>query len=91
MGYCRIVVRLYDTYTLKDKRRITQSVLSRIRNKFNVSASEIEHLDSKEYFGFGCSMISNSRRIIDSTMNKILSYVERERMLEVVEYEQSYL
>ncbi len=85
------MVRLYDTYTLKDKRRITQSVLSRIRNKFNVSASEIEHLDSKEYFGFGCSMISNSRRIIDSTMNKILSYVERERMLEVVEYEQSYL
>ena len=45
IGICTLDIYLPTTRSLKDKRRIIRSMLERIRNKFNISISELENQD----------------------------------------------
>ena len=41
LGVCRIMLRLPDSASLKDKRQVSRSLTARIRNTFNVAVAEV--------------------------------------------------
>ena len=41
VGACQIDIFINESFSLKDKRRVVNSVKERIRNRFNVSVVEI--------------------------------------------------
>jgi uncharacterized protein YlxP (DUF503 family) len=45
IGVCTIELDI-PAASLKDKRHIIKSVIARLRNKFNISVAEVDHLDS---------------------------------------------
>ena len=45
VGVCRIKLHLPGSQSLKDKRHVIKSLLTRVRNSFNVSICEIEERD----------------------------------------------
>ena len=91
VGICEITIRLHQIKSLKGKRQITQSVVKNLRNKFNVSAAEVDNLDDKTLFGLGLSSVSGSKKVIDRIFNGVLNYLERDRRLDVEKFEQEYL
>ena len=45
IGVCKIDLRIPENETLKGKRMVIQSIISRVRDKFHVSIAEVENGD----------------------------------------------
>jgi len=85
VGVCKLSLRLPENQDLKGKRRVINSLSSRIRNKFNVSVAEVGDNDSWQSAVLGITCVSNSLKHTDEVLNSVVEYVESSREdLEVV-------
>lgn len=80
IGACRISLRLPENHSLKGKRQVIKSVISRLHNKFNVSAAEVDDHDSWQIATIGVACVSNSERHADEVIQNVLDFVRRERL-----------
>ena len=88
VGVCRVVLRIPGNSSLKGKRQIAQSVLSRLHSKFNVSAAEVEQNDSWQTLVLGISCVSNDGRHANSVMSNVVNFITETRPdLELIDYE----
>ena len=70
------VLDLPDIDSLKEKRRVVQSVKTRLQNKFKMSVAEVDLQDSLRYAQLAAALVSNSRQFGESVMHKALAFVE---------------
>ena len=88
VGICKITLRLPENQSLKGKRRVINSLRSRIHNKFNVSIAEVEDNESWQIATLGITCASNSARHVDETISAVVAAIERSREdMEVVDHE----
>lgn len=71
---------------MKSKRFVLSSIKKRIRNKFNVSIAEVENNDKWQRISLGVAMISNERKFLDMTVEKILKLIESDGRMEVLNH-----
>ena len=76
VGTLRIALSLPEANSLKDKRSVLKSMLEGMRNKFNVSAAEIEENDTWRRAVIGIACVSNSQTFSDQVLNKIVDWIE---------------
>ncbi|MFQ5636646.1 MAG: DUF503 domain-containing protein [bacterium] len=86
VGVCRVELFAPESFSLKSKRMITNSIKKKIRNKFNVSVSEVENHDKWQRISLGISMITNERKFIDMTMSEVLKFLDSNVRLEVLNH-----
>ncbi len=82
-GICRLDIILYDSGSLKDRRRILKSITQRIRNKFNVSVSEVGEGDKWQTASIGFSTVSNSAAQVDRVLYEVIRFVETDSRIEI--------
>ena len=75
VSVCRIQLRLPENHSLKGKRQVTKSIITRLQNKFNVSVAEIDHQDLWQLAALGIACVSNHRRHADETMANVVKFV----------------
>ena len=85
VGILTIVLSIPGSDSLKDKRHVVKSILDLARNRFNVSAAEIDHLDSHRSAGLAFACVCNDRAVANSMLDKIRSYVESNPLCEIAE------
>ncbi|MBC8383789.1 MAG: DUF503 domain-containing protein [Candidatus Cloacimonetes bacterium] len=73
-----VLVNLYlpTSHSLKNKRSIVQSIIKKLKNRYNASVAEINGLDKWQYAGIGISVISNDPIIIDKIHKEIITFIE---------------
>ncbi len=71
--------------SLKDKRHVVKSMLDTARNRFHVSAAEIDHLDSHTVAGLAFACVGNSAAFVNTVLNKVLEYMNSNPLCEVVD------
>jgi len=79
--YGKVQILIPHAASLKDKRQIINSIISRIKNRFNISISEIEFQDLWQRSCLGFAAISNSAadtELILQTIRKTLDYYDYE-------------
>ena len=86
VGVCQIELFVPDSGSLKSKRFVLSSLKTRIRNKFNVSVSEIDGNDKWQRVTLGVSMVANERRLIDHTMDQILNLIGQDGRCEILDH-----
>lgn len=86
VGVCQIEMLIPESHSLKEKRFVISSLKKRIRNKFNVSVSEIAELDKWQRACLGIAIVSNEQRFIDQTMGSIMHLLELDGRLEVLKH-----
>ncbi len=79
-----IEIRIYESYSLKEKRSVVKSLIRRLQNKFNISISEINSLDKLNYSTIGVATISNDLKVVDSTIEKVINFIDNDDRLEIV-------
>ena len=79
IGALQLTLRIPLSASLKDKRQVVQSVLQRVRNKFEVAAAEIATLESWQVATIGVSCISNSARHTEDVLEHVRRYIEETR------------
>ncbi len=76
IGYLEVELHIPHSRSLKEKRSVVKKVIERLRGKFNVSVSEIGSLDSWQDSVIGVVVVSNSPKVVDSTLEKAVSFIE---------------
>jgi uncharacterized protein YlxP (DUF503 family) len=74
--------------SLKGKRRIAQSIISRIRARFNVSIAEVEDNQLWQRLTLGISCVSNDGRHANEILSGVVRYIEETRDdIELLDYD----
>jgi uncharacterized protein YlxP (DUF503 family) len=76
---------LYDNESLKDKRSTVKRVIHRSRDRFNVSAAEVEDHDLSDRAVIGFVAVGNDRRYLEGLLEKLESHVERMALADILE------
>jgi uncharacterized protein YlxP (DUF503 family) len=63
-------------HSLKEKRTVVKSIVERVKNRFNVSIAEVEDQDIHQSIVIGYACVTNSTRLADEIINKVLKYIE---------------
>jgi len=74
----QLIFEIPDVESIKEKRRIMRSVKDKLRRRFNMSAAEVDLLDSLSFGHLGGALVSNSRNFGESVMHKAFEMIERE-------------
>ena len=91
-GICKIRLHLPGTESLKGKRRIVKSVISRLRNQYNISIAEVDDQDLWQLATLGVACVSNHNQHVDETLSKVLGFIAQNYPeLEVVDHEMEIL
>ena len=87
--YGVIDLRLLYSGSLKDKRKIVQAIIARIRSKYNISITEVDYHDlwQRSLIGF-TAVINNSSGIdaVISTIEKTVYSFENEVELLLIDH-----
>jgi uncharacterized protein YlxP (DUF503 family) len=73
--------------SLKDKRRLVRSLLDRLHNEFHVAAAEVNHQDNIRRAGLAVACVSTAARHANQILSRVVSVVERETEMVLVDYE----
>jgi uncharacterized protein YlxP (DUF503 family) len=84
VGICELELFIASSQSLKEKRWVVKSIKDRVMNRFNVSISEVEHLDKWQMAGLGIATVTNDQKIIQKTFDEIIKLIESKGDAEVV-------
>ena len=85
VGMLKVTMIIPENASLKGKRKVVKSLLGRIRSRFNVAAAEVAGNDLWQRAELGLAVVGNDRRFVNSVLDKLLDYMERETEAEVVD------
>ncbi|MFO8191226.1 MAG: DUF503 domain-containing protein [Bacillota bacterium] len=71
--------------SLKAKRKILQSIIQRLRNRFNISVSEIGSQDLWQRSELGIAAICYNGAGADRIMEKILDFLDQENEIRIID------
>ena len=92
VGVLKITLRLPENHSLKGKRRVINSLSSRLRDRYAVAVAEVGDNDAWQIATLGVSCVSNKIRHADEVLDRVLGYVESSREgVEVVESDREIL
>ena len=87
VGSCKIELRIPDSRSLKDKRRVVKSLKDRVQGRFNVGIAEVDRLDDWQQATLGVVAVSNESRLVDEMLSKVVNWIEANGEALVVDYE----
>ncbi|MGB5159111.1 DUF503 domain-containing protein [Desulfobacterium sp. N47] len=87
IGLGLITFRLHDCRSLKSKRKIVKSVISRLRNNFNASVAEVDSNDIYDEAIIGFAFVGNDKTVVNSKIDKAFSFADELGLAEIINTE----
>ena len=87
VGIGIITFRLHDCRSLKGKRKVVKSIISKMRNSFNASVAEVGSNDIHQRAEIGFSLVGNDKTLINSKIDKIFNMVDDLGLAEIIDTE----
>ncbi|MBA3035033.1 MAG: DUF503 domain-containing protein [Desulfobacterium sp.] len=87
VGLGIITFRLNDCRSLKSKRKIVKSVISRLQNNFNASVAEVDSNDIYDEAIIGFAFVGNDKAVVNSKIDKAFSFADGLGLAEIVNTE----
>ncbi len=76
VGVCRLTFHLPANGSLKGKRQVAHSLITRLRQRFQVAAAEVDGQDRWQILVVGVSCVSNEAQHASRVVDSVVSYVE---------------
>lgn len=85
----RVAICLLDIYipgsnSLKAKRQVIKSLIGRLRNRFNISVTEVGNQDLWQRTELGIAAVCHNGAGADSIIEQVFSFVENEDSVEII-------
>jgi uncharacterized protein YlxP (DUF503 family) len=78
IGVMTANLHLQGIGSLKEKRSIIKSLMGRLKSRFNISISEVDHNDSKIISVIGVSIVGNDTSFINSQFEAIANFMRND-------------
>jgi uncharacterized protein len=85
IGSGKVYLKADWCHSLKEKRMIVRSITDKVKNRYNVSISEVESQDIHNYIVVGFAAVSSDTRHVQSILQNVLDYIEDNCDAEVVD------
>lgn len=76
VGKCLLDLRLYGTRSLKDKRRVVQSLIQKLRQKYGLACAEVGEQEVWGRAVIGLACVSNEGRHAETLLRSAARWVE---------------
>jgi len=83
VGVLKLSLLLPENHSLKGKRGVLKRIQARVSNQFNVSVTECGDQDLWQSAILGFALAGSNRPIIESTLHKIVDFVDDLGLAEV--------
>jgi uncharacterized protein len=87
IGLLTAELKIEGANSLKDKRQALKSLIARIRNSFNVSASEVDNHDIWRTATVGIAIVATDASFANEVLDKVVDFIESDPNLELGHYE----
>lgn len=87
IGALTLDLMVYESRSLKDKRRVIQSIKSMLRSRFEVSVAETDHADSHKRCTLGVAIVSTDSRLVHGRFDKIVDFIRTKGTVSLLSYE----
>ena len=84
IGICKLDLRIPENHSLKGKRHVLQKLIERVRHRYNIAISEVGDNDLWQRAQIGICTVGNDRRHINSSLDKIIDFIEKMNLVEMV-------
>lgn len=92
IGLMTVELRVPGCRSLKDKRQVIQSIVTRVRQSFNVSVAQVDHLDSWQLATLAVVSVSLDTRYIQGQLQRIIDLIDSGRFgIVLIDYETELL
>jgi uncharacterized protein YlxP (DUF503 family) len=90
VGVAECECMIYDAHSLKEKRAVLQRILTRLKQRFNVSVAEVEYQDIWQRTKIAIAVVTSSRVATEHELQNALklidSFPEIERTITEIEW-----
>jgi hypothetical protein len=87
VGVCKIRLRLPENMSLKGKRRVLKSIVTQLKNRFNVSVAEVDDQQLWQMATIGVCCLSNDSRYTNEVLSKVVNFIANGRFdVEMLDY-----
>jgi uncharacterized protein YlxP (DUF503 family) len=84
VGAAAVEIHIHGSQSLKQKRGVVRSISQRVRNRFNLSVSEVGGQDRWQRAVLGLSAAGSDRRQVRATLDRALEFIEDLHLAEVL-------
>jgi len=91
VGLVHLNLDVAQAMSLKDKRRIVKGFKDRIRNRHNVSVSEVDAHENHRSAVLAFAMVSNDRKYAEGVLQKIINAAASHRDMVLIDHEIQWL
>lgn len=91
IGYVQCECSLFNIHSLKDKRSVVKSAITKIKQRYNVSIAEIDNNDNWHRATIGIATVSNSQKKAEQELQKAIKMLESNYQIEVIKMEFEWL
>ncbi|TKC18698.1 DUF503 domain-containing protein [Robertmurraya kyonggiensis] len=74
LAVCECII--YDAHSLKDKRSVLQRVLTRLKQRFNISVSEVEFQDVWQRTKIAIVAVTSSQVSTETELQNALNFID---------------
>jgi len=75
VGTLRIQLLILNAQNLKEKRRVLQMLIARVRNKFNASIAEVDGQDLWQRSELGVCIVGTDKQYVNSSLSKVIELI----------------
>lgn len=88
IGVCTIELRLPGSGSLKGKRSIIKSIVTRVSREYNVSIAEVEAQNLWQRAVLGVACVSTSAAYAHGQLERVVQWIEANRLdVELLDYQ----
>lgn len=80
-------LRIPGNASLKGKRKVLRKIIDRVKNRYNISIAEVGDNDLWQRSQLGLSVVGNDSRHINSSLDKIINFIDGMNVAEIVHSE----
>lgn len=91
VGVCSLTLHIPGARSLKDKRAVIQSLLARLRSRFNVSVAEVDRQDAHQVAVLAVAAVAGNGAPLESVFQEVARFVAGGSEAEVVNVEVEWL
>lgn len=87
VGILTVELFIGEAGSLKDKRRHLKSLLTRLRNRYNVSVAEVDHQENWQRTTLAVAVVSNRTAHVDESLQEVVNFIAAQTSVEIIYHE----
>ena len=91
VGVLTLDMHIPGSDSLKMKRLVLKSLVTRLRNKFNVSVAEVDQNEKWQRAVVAIALVSNEQGFIDQVFTQILNLCDKDHDYEIIAQQREIL